>query len=151
MKEWYKSFPYFLDVRWLYKICLLLPSHTFQALLSKMSFSIDLSLPSKVIFNNALRELSTLSFKTIPMTFCYQVFFSSFASVQTLYRQISCPCWCSRTHNAVWPVLSNCYKDKPWEPWATTAWESVLNFLWSVPDAACWTVAIESESRKVAR
>lgn len=33
------------------------------------------SLLSKVIFNNALWELSALSFKTIAVTFCYQGFF----------------------------------------------------------------------------
>lgn len=146
MKWWYKSFPCFLDGIHVY--CYL-------------------HIPSPLCFN---KRLTTLIFHFFQRWYlimhsencqpCHskqsqwlsatRVFFSCFASVQTLYRQISCPCWCSRTHNAVWPVLSNCYKDKPWEPWATTAWESVLNFLWSVPDAACWTVVIESESQKVA-
>lgn len=82
---------------------------------------------AKVIFNNTHWDLSALSFirKKNGVTFCYSAFFSFFffggGGPSRRRKQISWPCCCLRTHDAAWPTLSDCSKDKPWEPQAMTA------------------------------
>lgn len=76
----------------------------------------------KVILNNTHWVLSALSFikgeKWSQCLFFFSVFFLCLSGRR---KQISWPCCCLRTHNAAWPVLSDCSKDKPWEPRAMAA------------------------------
>lgn len=133
--------------------------YTFQPPLKELSRSGALPLHSEAtVDDKAPWELPTLSLKNKRrdslhplwlLSVClshslslFSLFFPTpcFCVRSSPWKQISCPCCSPRTHNAVWPVLSNCYKDKPWEPQATADWKSLLNFLWSVPEAECRTL-----------